>query len=577
MALVFWSPHRRQSTVPQILDIALGAFALAISFWMAFRFEDLGFALFTPGFEPVLLSALLLGLTIECCRRTAGIPMTLVVVTFVAYGYVAQFLPGAVAAPSISPKNYATYLVLSGDALYGQALTVVASIVTIFVLFGKAFEFAGGSDFIRDATLRLTAGKRGAPIKVSVVASGLLGSIVGSTTSNVLTVGSFTIPMMRKIGLPAHRAAAIEAVASTGGQLTPPVMGAAAFLMADIAGLPYSQVVVAALVPSLLYYFSLFVQADRLAARHRLSSGTVDGPQPELSLLRDGTIYLVPVIVVVSCLYAYEYAPQWAGLIGTAATAAIGLWRAKSLKRLLEMLVAAGRTTTPLVITAGAVGLMLGVVNSTGLAVTFTVAIGSAASHHLLLALAVTACAAYFLGMGLSTTAVYVLAGVLLAPSLVNLGVSTMAAHLFVFYTAMLSMITPPVAIACLVACGLAGSGFLKTTAFAMQFGWIKFVLPFLFVYSPELLLDGEPLEIAATIVAIATAIVLVASASSGFDRDKISTAMRLAYLAYAIFLIVPWAPAPVRALASIPTIFWLNRFRFRTLDQIGGRRAEKS
>jgi TRAP-type uncharacterized transport system fused permease subunit len=235
------------------------------------------------------------------------------------------------------------------------------------------------------------------------------------------------------------------------------------------------------------------------------------------------------------------------------------------------MVVEAGRTTTPLVITGAAVGLMLGVVNSTGLGVILTVAVSSAAAHHLLLALAVTACAAYFLGMGLATTAVYVLAAVLLAPSLINLGVSTMAAHLFVFYTAMLSMITPPVAIACLVACGLAGSSFIKTSVYAMQFGWIKFVLPFLFVYSPELLLNGEPSDVCGVIIATATAIVLVASASSGFDREKISGTMRVAYLAGAILLIVPWAPVAVRTLMSIPAILWLNRFRFQMVARRAG------
>jgi TRAP-type uncharacterized transport system fused permease subunit len=263
--------------------------------------------------------------------------------------------------------------------------------------------------------------------------------------------------------------------------------------------------------------------------------------------------------------------------MGALSIAAIGLWRARSVRGIPALFVEAGRTAAPLLITGGAVGLILGVVNSTGLGVTFTVAISSAASHHLLLALAVTACAAYFLGMGLATTAVYVLSAVLLAPTLVNLGVTTMAAHLFVFYAAMLSMITPPVAIACLVACGLAGSSFMKTSVYAMQFGWIKYVLPFLFVYSPQLLLDGEPLEIAATIVAVAAGIVLVASASSGFDREKLSAPTRVAYLICAIFLIVPWAPVSVRALLSIPAILWLNRYRLQIVAHRAGRNGVRS
>lgn len=568
MALVLWGETGRETParIP-ISDRILGLTALAACLWLAVDFNALGFLAVRVGPGVVALCLALLALALECCRRVAGLPMTLLIAAFVAYGLGGQFLSGPLATPPIRLENYAYYLVIGGDALVGNALEILATVVVVFVLFGKTFEFAGGAAFVRDLTLHLAGASRGGPVKIAVLASGLLGSIIGSTTSNILTSGNFSIPMMRRIGLPAHRAAAIEAVASTGGQLTPPVMGAAAFLMTDIAGLRYSSVMIAAALPSALYYFSLFVQADRMAARYGLGRvEAVEDAVPPHRFLLTGLAFAIPVAVMVACLARYEFAPEWAGMMGVVAVALIAFLRRRSWSTLAfglcSTVVEAGRSSAGLVILGAAVGIMLGVINWTGLGVSFAVAISNMGAHSLFLALLIAACASYLLGMGLATTAVYVLVGTLVAPSLVNLGVSLAAAHLFVFYTAMLSMITPPVAIACLVASGLAGASFMKTSVAAIEFGWIKFALPFLFVYSPELLFDGTPLGIVSVTMATLAGVVFFSNAITGYERDRIGAYARLSYLAGAVVLLVPLFPTPYRLAFGIVAVLWLFRAR---------------
>jgi TRAP transporter 4TM/12TM fusion protein len=567
MAVTFWNSGGITSAVKSApkewFDISAGGAALLSGIWLTVRFDEFGLGLSMPGAELICLSILLILLVLECTRRVAGLPMTILVIAAASFGFVAQFFDGVFSAPPTGLGDYLAYLAVNGDALLGQALKVIVSVVLVFILFGALFEFAGGSEFVKNLALHFTGSTRGAPVKISVLASGLLGSIVGSTTSNVLTTGNFTIPMMRKIGMPAHQAGAIEAVASTGGQLTPPVMGAAAFLMADIAGLPYTQVVLAALLPSLLYYFSLYVQADRLAARYGLSSGGTARQTGSAALIRDGVIYSIPVMAIIAGLAAYEHAPYWAGLFGSASIAIIGFLRStSSLSRLWQIIIVAGETSLPIIITGATVGIMIGVVNSTGIGVAFTHLVSEVADTNLFVALVITALAAYVLGMGLATTAVYVMVAILLAPTLIDLGISTMGAHLFVFYTAMLSMITPPVAIACLVASGVAGSSFLKTSLYAMKFGWIKYLLPFLFIYSPEILLEGDSINIILTIITIVSAILLMANASSGFERERLSLLVRLFYTAAALILIVPWVAIEIRAAIAVVAIMWTQRHR---------------
>jgi TRAP transporter 4TM/12TM fusion protein len=421
-------------------------------------------------------------------------------------------------------ETYFSYLAFGSDALLGSALEIITTTVLLFVLFAKCFELCGGADFVSRLAFSASARSRGGPIKAAVIASGLFGSISGSTTSNVLSSGSFTIPMMRRMGVPPATAGGIEAVASTGGQIMPPVMGTAAFLMSDIAGLSYLSVITAALLPALLYYLSLMLEADRVGLS--LSSPESDTREPLPVILRGALGPLLPVAAIVITLFRFDYAPHWAALSGIAAALLVALWRERSPAKLCKALFAKTVEMAPnavqLVIVGAAIGVMLAAINKTGVAVQASIAISDLSESGLLAALLAVGLAAYVLGLGLSTTAVYVLVGTLLAPSLVALGVPVIAAHLFVFYMAMLSMISPPIAFACLVAASLSGATFLATCRAALRFSWLLIPLPFAFVYSPELLLEGRLWQSLASFAAACIGVLACANALSGRDGRRL-------------------------------------------------------
>lgn len=567
LALVFWL--RRGRGGPAAVDVAwriFGWLSLLTGAWIALRYEAIGLFLFSAGAEPVLLSAALTLLCILGCRLVAGGPMTLLVIGFLVYGYGAQFLTGTVAAPDTQLDSYLIYIALGGDAILGQALTIIATIVVVFIIFGRAFELAGGGLFIEHISLGLTRRSRGASLKVAVVASAMLGSITGSAVSNVLTSGNFSIPMMRRIGLRPHDAAAVEAVSSTGGQLMPPVMGAAAFLMVDIAGIPYGEIIMAAAIPGALFFFAVFLRVDWLAVRLKLDPAESPDAVPARTLVRDGALHAIPIAALVAMLLAYDYAPEWAALTGAGCALAIaglksGGWQGFA-KDFAASLFATGRSAAQLTVVGGAIGIMLGVINSTGIGVTIAIQISEIAGYGLFAALLAAAAACYLLGLGLATTAVYVIVGTLIAPGLVRIGVPPIAAHLFVFYSAMLSMITPPVAVACLAASGLAGASFLQTCLSAMRIGWILFLLPFLLVFYPELLMIGEPWTIAATLLSVFTGVMLISISVSGHANGKLPTTLRVACLGCALVLLAPAVPLMAKITLAVLSagLLWQQR-----------------
>lgn len=499
LMLVFLSPKCRPA---DWRDLGLaGATALLCGFTV-FNIDAFLLQLFFGGAPLIALSAGLVFLALAGCYRVAGTPMTLLVAGFIAFGAIAPLLPQPINAPPVSIGTYTIYLAFGGDALIGQALRIVSVVVVVYILFGRLFEMIGGTQFFVQIAQQVSGKGPGGPVKIAVVASALFGSISGSTTANVVSSGSVSIPMMTRIGLRPQQAAAVEAVASTGGQLIPPVMGIAAFLMVEIAGLPYREVIAAAALPGILFFVSVFFQADGMAQRMNLP---VQEPSPPdwRRLLLDGARLLLPVTVLVTTLIRMPYAPGHAAVMGSLTCLALALLTRPAPRVLLgevfEAATTAGATASRIVVTGAVIGIMLGVVNATGLGVAAALGIERMTEGGLLLALLAAALASFFLGLGLATTAVYAVVGTLIAPSLISLGLPVISAHLFVFYSAMLSMITPPVAIACLVASGLAGAPFWSTSMNAVRIGWSLFLLPFLFVLNPALLLLDTPMMIAAT------------------------------------------------------------------------------
>jgi len=377
-------------------------------------------------------------------------------------------------------------------------MRVVTTIVVAFVLFGQLLFKAGGSEFFTKIAMAVMGRYRGGPAKISVFASGLFGSISGSVVSNIVSTGVLTIPMMRKGGYRAEHAGAIEAAASTGGQLMPPVMGAAAFLMAEFLGVEYQEIVLAALIPAILFYVALFIQADLEAARSGISRIDENEIPKVGPVLRSGWHFPLPFAVLIVALFVWNYSPETSALMAAATVAVTGVVIGYEGTRLtLGSMIATLRSTglgvLNIIMIGAAAGLVIGVLNISGLGFGLTLALVQIASGNLLLLLTMAAIVCIILGMGMPTVGVYVLLAALVAPALIEVGINEIAAHMFILYFGMMSMITPPVAIGAFAAATLTGADPMRTGFAAMRFGWLAFVIPFMFVASPSLLMNAGP------------------------------------------------------------------------------------
>ena len=458
----------------------------------------------------------------------------------------ANTCPGVLAGLPVPVPRLAYYLVWDPGSMLGLPVMVAATIVIAFVFFGNLLFASGGSAFFTDIALTLMGRYRGGSAKIAVTASCLFGMISGSAVSNVASVGVLTIPLMRRGGYPAPIAAAIEAVASTGGQLMPPVMGAAAFLMAEFLQVPYRDVAIAAALPALLYYYALFIQADLLAAKTGLTKidNTVEVP-PVGQVLRQGWHFLLPFGVLVYGLFWMNWSPEMAALAAggvllvTGSTLGYGKTKLKP-SDVLAALRSTGIAALDLLVITAAAGFIIGVLNISGLSFAMTLLLVQIGSGNLWLLLILSAIVSTILGMGMPTVGVYVLLAALVAPAMIKVGLSPMASHMFVMYFGMMSMITPPVALAAYAAASLANTDAMKTGWIAMRFGWIAFVIPFLFIRSPSLLLIGSPTSIVIDFVGALIGVWLICAAIAGYAKRHLTVPTRVAFGFAGLMLFIP-------------------------------------
>jgi TRAP transporter 4TM/12TM fusion protein len=529
---------------PGPLEIALGVAALGCWLWMAghsaaWVVDAAGntAAKWIPG---VVAIALLM----EAMRKTAGLAITILVWALVVYGLFGYVLPGPFEAEKLPAPSLVMYLYADTNGVPGLVLTVIGTLVLAFMVLGRLMEATGATKFFTDLALAAMGHRRGGPAKVAVVASSVFGSINGSVIANIMSIGIVTIPLMKKSGFKPQIAGAIEAVASSGGQIAPPVMGAAAFLIAQFLEISYADVALAALVPAVLYYVCLFHQVDAIAARHGLEGL----PKHELpragAVLRVGWVFLLPFVVLLYLLFGRGLDAAPAALYATLTLLVLmvlaaawkrgspaAMWERGALAvrsagaaappsrlgwRLLpELLVGVGDDMLPLLMIGGGAGVVIGVMNITGLGFSLSLVLGEIGTNAgTFVMLFLTGVIAIVLGMGMPSTAIYVVLSVVLAPALVQMGVDDLAAHLFIFYFGLLSFLTPPVAVASFVAAGLAGSGMWSTSWEAVKLGAVAYLLPFLWCYNPALILQGSPLAIAYAVVTAFVAALLVARAS---------------------------------------------------------------
>jgi len=391
---------------------------------------------------------------------------------------------------------------------------------------------AGGGEFFTDLSFAVTGRTRGGAAKIAVVASALFGSISGSAVSNVVTTGVITIPLMRRGGYSKNDAGAIESVASTGGQLAPPIMGAAAFLMAEFLEIPYMTVAMAAIVPAVLYYFSVFVQVDLMAARDRFAM--VDQEIPRISdVLKRGWHLVIPFAVLLYALFGMNSEPEDAAMMSAVVIVAVGFLRPYrehrlTVRKLLGAFVDTGTSMVELILIVAAAGFVIGILNITGLGFALTLLLVDAVGGNLVPLLLISAVICIVLGMGMPTSGVYVLLAALVGPAIVEAGVDPIAAHLFLLYFGMMSMITPPIALAAFAAAAIAKADAMATGIAAVRIGWASFVIPFIFVGTPALLLKGPPAEIIVDIVEAMVGIFAMSVAVVGFFGRKLGPLTRM-------------------------------------------------
>jgi TRAP transporter 4TM/12TM fusion protein len=538
---------RRAAPRPQIpwYDWLLAALSIAIGVHLILRYPALSEDMTARPPDGIIVAFITVPMVIEALRRTVGWALTIIVFVFLVYAPLGQYVPGALAGLPVKVPQLAYYLIWDPGSMLGLPVMVAATIVIAFVFFGNLLFASGGSAFFTDIALSLMGKYRGGSAKIAVTASCFFGMISGSAVSNVASVGVLTIPLMRRGGYPGHVAAAIEAVASTGGQLMPPVMGAAAFLMAEFLQVPYKDVAIAAALPSLLYYYALFIQADLLAARADLTSIDMHEVPPIGQVLRQGWHFLLPFAVLIYGLFWLNWSPELAALAASALLVVTGStlgYGEKKLKpgNILEALKSTGLVSLDLLMITAAAGFIIGVLNITGLSFALTLLLVQVGSHSLWLLLVLSAIVSIILGMGMPTVGVYVLLAALVAPAMVKVGLSPMASHMFVLYFGMMSMITPPVALAAYAAASLAHTDPMKTGWTAVRFGWIAFIIPFLFVRAPSLLLEGSVMSVVTAFVTALIGVWLICAAFAGYAVRVLSLPMRIGFGLAGLLLFIP-------------------------------------
>jgi TRAP transporter 4TM/12TM fusion protein len=577
-------PRAARDRVPAY-DMALAAAALSALLWFAGQAEralEQGWEFGAPALA-VAASALLWLIVLEALRRTGGLAIALIVLAVSLYPVVADRMPGPVAGLAQSLPDTLAYHMLSAESAFGIPMRAFGEIVIGFIVFGVALNHTGGGKFFNDVAFALVGRVRGGAAQVGVVSSALQGSISGSVISNVISSGVVTIPAMKRTGFAADYAGGVEAVASTGAVLMPPVMGSTAFVMAAFLGRPYGEIALAAAVPALLFYFGLMVQIDAYSARRGLRGLRADELPRLKDTLRDGWIYiLVFAVLVVFMLEQKQEA--LAPFYATAVLLVVNqIWPRHRMgwRQAAAFLAAVGRALAELAAILAGVGFIIGAFSMTGLAGTLANDLVYVAGGAPLVLLVMGAVTSFIFGMGMTVTACYIFLAIVLAPPLVRAGMDPLAVHLFIMYWGMVSFITPPVALAAFAAAPIARTGFFRIGFQAMRLGTIIYLIPFFFVLNPALILKGPWSEVAAVIATAFIGVWLIAGALQGylagfgpFRNSLRDTAARTLALAGGLALALPggaWIGIDTLGLAAIGAALTTAAF---ALMRAGGRGA---
>lgn len=489
----------------------------------------------------IYVSMLSVVLALLIAGRVVGTILPIISILFIAYAYWGRYLSGMFKTTRFTLTRIAPYLYTAHDGLFGQTLSVSAQFIYLFVLFGTLLELTGAGEFFVDISYSLTRRIKGGPAQAAVYSSMLMGTINGSGAANVVTTGTFTIPLMKKVGFKPSFAGAVEAVASSGGQIMPPVMGAVAFLMSEITGISYAKIALAAVVPALLYYATLSISVYFIAKKTDVPDPDHTDMQSPLQILRRGWPFLIPVVLLIALLVA-GYSAQRSAFYAILSTIVIGFVMNRSnmtVQNFLNALEGSVKGIGPIAAACLLAGIVMGIINLTGLGLKISGIIETIANGNLLIALILAMLTSLLLGMGLPTSAAYMILAVLVAPALVQMGATKMSAHLFILYFGALSTITPPVALSTFAAAGIAESNVWETGKDAMLLASSGFVIPFIFVFNNELLLVGSAAQIIFALITAMIGCVFVSASLMGWLKVNLSIVARILLFPAGVMLFI--------------------------------------
>lgn len=547
------------------IDVILAVIAMIPPIYILVNYQQL--ILRTGTVTPVDAVVGLVGIimVLEAARRIVGLPIVIVVLCFLAYGFLGPYMPGPLAHRGLTIKQMVGHLFFTTEGVFGIPLGVSSTFIFLFILFGAYLEKTGLGKFFIDIANAIAGWASGGPAKVAVISSALQGTISGSSVANVVGSGSFTIPMMKKLGYHKNFAGAVEAAASTGGQLMPPIMGAAAFLMAEFVGIPYMEVVKAAIVPAILYFLGVFLGVHFEAKKNHLE-GTPRSQLPAWTkIMKEEGHLAIPLIAIIGLL-ASGYTPMKAALAGIFISIGTAMLRANtrmSFWDIVDGLVKGARGALGVIIACASAGMIIGIVTKTGVGLKLASALVTVASGNFMLLLLCTMLTSLILGMGVPTTANYVITSTIAAPALIQLGVPILAAHMFVFYFGIIADITPPVALAAYAGSAISGGDPLKTGVNASKLGIAAFIIPYVFVLSPQLLGIGATFgSVLFTTITAIIGMTGISGAMIGQFYCKANVLERLILLAGGLCLIDPQTLTDIIGIAILAAVFALQYFR---------------
>jgi len=557
-------PKKPGSRIFLFIDIALALSSFSIAAYIWIDYWEFIFRVGIPTHLDIFFSILTLLLVFEATRRAVGWPLLIIAAVFLIYTFFGQYLP-----PPLSHKGYGierivTTFFMTKNGIFGIPLRVTTHFIFLFIAFGAFFSACGGTQFFVDLATALFGKMKGGPAKVSIAVSGMMGTISGSAVANTVTTGTFTIPLMKRIGFEPHVAGAIEATASSGGALMPPVMGAAAFIMAEFLGVPYISVCKAALLPAILYYIAVF----SIVHFYSLKIGIQGIPENELPAIKAVIYKKWPFFLPLSALVwmlIIGYSPRIAVLCALLATVIVSAFKKETRMgptKILDALASSGMNSMMVTNAAVTSGIVIGVVLLTGIGNKITALVVGVFAGSLILALPFVMLASLLFGMGLPTVVCYVLLATTIGPSIVDLGTSPLAAHLFIFYFGMLCMVTPPVSFASYAGAAIANANPMKTGLTAWKFSLAGFLLPYMFVYDNALLLMGKLTDIVPAVLTALVGIVCLGSAIIGYLRAPMKRYERILFFAAAFLLVKPGLATDLIGLmcAVLVTIFQFRK-----------------